>query len=67
MSTRQAYRTIEKGRNIYKFIHIPKEFIDLELEIEVKPVKKRKFSEFLTDSYSVKAYKHFTREEINEV
>jgi len=65
----KEYKIIEYGRNIYKFIPIPKDFIDYELEITIKPIKKRSgsiFSEFLKDKKRVARYKKISREELNE-
>ncbi len=36
----KSFRTIEKGRDVYRFIRIPKEYSDMGLEIKIKPVKK---------------------------
>ncbi len=71
MQTKQTleYKTIEYGRNIYRFISIPKEFIDYELEITIKPIKKRKgsiFDKFLKDKEKIVKYRKITREELNE-
>jgi len=65
----KVYKVIENGRDIYKFISIPKEFIDYELEITIKPLKKKRgsiFSEFLKDKIEVSKYKKISREELNE-
>ena len=65
----KVYRIIEYGRDIYRFISIPKEFIDYELEITIRPIKKKSgsiFSEFLKDKEKVVKYKKFSREELNE-
>ncbi|MBA4391652.1 MAG: hypothetical protein C0399_12060 [Syntrophus sp. (in: bacteria)] len=64
----KSYKTIEKGANISRYIHIPPEFIGLDLEIEIRPAKKQRkgFAEFLSDSFIVDEYKHFNREELNE-
>ena len=65
----KAYKIVEHGRDIYRFISIPKELIDYELEITIRPIKKKSgsiFDEFLKDKEKVLRYKKFTREELNE-
>ncbi len=65
----KVYKIIEKGKDIYKFIPIPKELVNYELEITIKPIRKIKgsiFSEFLKDKAKVTKYKNISREELNE-
>jgi len=65
----KTYKIVEYGRDIYRFISIPKELIDYELEITIRPIKSRSgsiFGEFLKDKEKVARYKKFTREELNE-
>ncbi len=65
----KTYKIVEYGRDIYRYISIPKELIDYELEITIKPIKKKSgsiFAEFLKDKEKVKKYKKLTREELNE-
>ena len=62
-------KVIENGRDIYRFVSIPKDFIDYELEITIRPIRKKKgsiFSEFLKDKEKVTRYKDIAREELNE-
>ena len=65
----KTYKIIEDGRDIYRFVSIPKELIDYELEITIRPIRKNMgsiFSEFLKDKERVEKYKTFSREELNE-
>ena len=65
----KVYKIIENGREIYRFLTIPREFLDYELEITIKPIKKKKgsiFSKFLEDKIEISEYKKFSREELNE-
>jgi hypothetical protein len=64
----KVYKIIEYGRDIYRFISIPKKFIDYELEITIKPIRKKQgsiFSDFLKDKEKVPRYKNFPREELH--
>jgi hypothetical protein len=65
----KVYKTIESGREIHRFLPIPREFLDYELEIVIKPIKKKEgsiFSEFLKDKIEIHEYKKIPREELNE-
>ncbi len=65
----EEYKLIEYGRDIYRRISIPQEFIDYELEIIIKPIKKRNvsiFEKFLKDKEKVAKYKVISREELHE-
>lgn len=65
----KTYKIVEYGRDIYRFVSIPKELIDYELKITIRPIKKSSgsiFDEFLKDKEKVVRYKKFIREELNE-
>ncbi len=65
----KVHKIIEDGREIYRLIPIPKEFRNYELEITIKPIKKKRgsiFDEFLKDKIEILEYKKISREELNE-
>ena len=49
-------------------VRLPKEYIDMDLEIQIKPVKKpaTKFSDFLMDSCTIDKYMKFDRNTLSQ-
>ncbi len=64
----RSYSTILSGKEVGRFISIPDEFREIDLEITMKPVNKKKnrFAKLLMNPIKVEDISIPTKNEINE-
>jgi|GEM_PF-1111929 hypothetical protein len=64
----RSYSTVLSGKEVGRFISIPDEFQEIDLEITMKPVNKKKnrFAKLLMNPIKVEDISIPTKNEINE-
>lgn len=64
----KSYSTVLSGKEVGRFISIPDEFQEIDLEITMKPVNKKKnrFAKLLMNPIKVEDISIPTKNEINE-